>query len=121
MSPPQNCKKSIQPSPAGGGCTVANRYSFNFGFYHFFPVALSALCPETAGQAWNTKHIYFLAAAAGNQEYVPQRTIAGLQGWIDCCEKAELKSTVFCGGVDMPGDIAGNEKLNAAYEMGRRI
>lgn len=67
------------------------------------------------------RDIYFLATAAEDEEYVPERAIAGLQGWIDCYEKARLKGTVFCGGVNDPGDIAGNEKLNAAYKMGRAL
>lgn len=67
------------------------------------------------------RDIYFMASAAEDETYVPERAIAGLQGWIDCYEKAEHKGTVFCGGVDKPGDIVGNEKLNDAYEMGRKI
>lgn len=67
------------------------------------------------------RDIYFMASAAEEEEHVPERAIAGLQGWIDCYEKAELKGSVFCGGVDNPGDIAGNEKLNAAYEMGKAV
>lgn len=55
------------------------------------------------------------------EEYDPERAIAGLQGWIDCYENAELKGTVFCGGVTDPGDIAGNAKLSVAYEMGKNI
>ena len=67
------------------------------------------------------RDIYFLASAAEDEEYVPERAIAGLQGWIDCYEKAALKGTVFCGGVNDPGDIAGNAKLDAAYAMGKAI
>ncbi len=67
------------------------------------------------------RDIYFLASAAENEGYAPERAISGLQGWIDCYEQAELKGTVFCGGVDAPGEIAGNAKLNEAYEMGRNV
>lgn len=67
------------------------------------------------------RDIYFMASAAEDEESVPERAIAGLTGWIDCYEKAQLKGTVFCGGVNDPGDIEGNEKLNAAYEMGRNV
>lgn len=65
------------------------------------------------------RDIYFMASAAEDEESVPKRAIAGLQGWIDCYEKAELKGTVFCGGVNDPGDITGNVKLNEAYELGK--
>ncbi|MDD2375782.1 MAG: flavodoxin family protein [Anaerostipes sp.] len=64
------------------------------------------------------RDIYFLTSAAENEEHVPKRAIAGLQSWIDCYKKAELKGTIFCGGVNAPGDIEGNDKLKAAYEMG---
>ena len=67
------------------------------------------------------RDVYFMAAAAEEEEYVPERAIAGLQGWIDCYENAELKGTVFCGGVTDPGDISGNAKLSVAYEMGKNI
>ena len=67
------------------------------------------------------RDIYFMSAAAEDAEYVLQRAIEGLQGWIDCYEKAELKGSVFCGGVNAPGDISGNDTLKAAYEMGKQI
>lgn len=65
--------------------------------------------------------IYFMATAAEDEEYVPQRAVEGLKGWIDCFENAELKGTVFCGGVDAPSSVEGNAKINEAYEMGRNI
>ena len=65
--------------------------------------------------------IYFMATAAEDEEYVPQRAVEGLKGWIDCFENAELKGTVFCGGVDAPNAVEGNAKINEAYEMGRNI
>lgn len=65
------------------------------------------------------REIYFMSSAAEDEEFVPERAISGLQGWIDCYEKAELKGNVFCGGVNDPGDIAGNAKLNEAYQMGK--
>ena len=67
------------------------------------------------------RDIYFMASAAEDAEYVPERAIAGLQGWIDCYEKAKLVGSVFCGDVTSPGDISGNDKLREAYEMGKQI
>lgn len=67
------------------------------------------------------RDVYFMSSAAEDEEYVTERATAGLQGWIDCYEKAELKGSVFCGGVNGPGDIAGNKKLQDAYEMGKSI
>ncbi len=67
------------------------------------------------------RDVYFMSAAAEDEEFVPEKAVSGLGGWIDCYEKAELKGTVFCGGVTEPGDINGNEKLSAAYEMGKNV
>lgn len=67
------------------------------------------------------RDVYFMATAAEDEEYVPDRAVAGLQGWIDCYEKAELKGSLFCGGVNDAGDINGNDKLATAYEMGKNI
>ena len=62
-----------------------------------------------------------LTAAAEDDESVPSRAVNGLGGWIACFEKARLAGTVFCGGVNEIGDIAGNPKLREAYEMGKAI
>ena len=43
------------------------------------------------------------------------------RGWIDCYPKSRHAGTLFCGGVTMPRDIAGNHKLQAAYELGKNI
>lgn len=67
------------------------------------------------------RDVYFMASAAEDEEYVTERAIAGLQGWIDCYETTELKGSVFCGGVDAPGDINGNKKLDEAYNMGKSV
>lgn len=66
------------------------------------------------------RDIYFMSTAAEDEEYVPERAVNGLQGWIDCYEQAGLKGTVFCGGVDAPNSIAGSDKLKEAYEMGKQ-
>ena len=70
---------------------------------------------------YSFRDIYFLTVAAEDGESVPDKAITGLQGWVDCYGKASLKGTVFCGGVNAPGDIAGKDKLHKAYEMGRNI
>ena len=62
-----------------------------------------------------------LSAAAGDGDYTPKRAESGLQDWIDCFEKAELKGTLFFGGMNDPNDINENAKLNKAYEMGERV
>lgn len=67
------------------------------------------------------RDVYLLASAAEDEEYVPERAIEGAKGWVDCFEKAQFKGYVFCGGVNDAGDILGNEKLKAAYDMGRAV
>lgn len=67
------------------------------------------------------RDVYLLSTATEDAEHVPQRAFAGLTGWIDCYPKSRLASTLFCGGVTMPRDIAGNAKLQEAYEMGKQV
>ena len=58
---------------------------------------------------------------AEDAKYVPERAISGLQGWIDCFEKASLKKTLFCGGLNGSGEIQENSKLQEAYQMGLEV
>ena len=52
---------------------------------------------------------------------MPKRAESGLQGWIDCYGKSELKGHLFCGGVNDARDITGNSKLQKAFELGKSI
>ena len=65
------------------------------------------------------RDIYMLTTAAENEAYVPEKAIAGLTGWIDCFEKAQLAGTIFVGGVSDAGDIHDHEMLQKAFEMGK--
>lgn len=65
--------------------------------------------------------IYFLSAAAEDEVETDRRAVSGLHGWIDCFPRAELKGTVFAGGVDGPRDIEGHPALKQAFEMGASI
>ena len=67
------------------------------------------------------RDIYMLTAAAEDTPHVPRRAISGLQGWIDCFEKAALAGTVFAGGVNDPGAIDEHPALEKAYAMGITI
>ena len=67
------------------------------------------------------RDIYLLTSAAEDEEFTPKRAESGLQGWIDCYEKATLKGHLFCGGVNDARDIEGNPKLQDAYELGKNI
>ena len=67
------------------------------------------------------RDVYFLSSAAEEDAEVPQRAISGLQGWIDCFPKSRLAGTVFCGGMNAPGEIAGNPALQTAFTMGQQV
>lgn len=67
------------------------------------------------------RDVSLLTTAAENEPEVPKRAESGLTGWTDCYPKCRLTGTLFCGGVDAPHAIEGNEKLQTAYEMGLHV
>ena len=67
------------------------------------------------------RDIYLLATAAEDEDYVDEGAVKGLQGWIDCYEKARFAGKIFAGGYTAPKDIEGSEKLKEAFEMGKAI
>ncbi|HIT33515.1 MAG TPA: flavodoxin family protein [Candidatus Faecousia intestinigallinarum] len=73
------------------------------------------------GSNYSFRDIYFLATAAEDLPEVPHRAISGLQGWIDCFEKAALAGSVFAGGVNEQGEITGHPALQTAYTMGASV
>ena len=64
---------------------------------------------------------YLLATAAEDGADTVEGTIKAVQGWVDCFERCELAGTVFAGGVNGVGDIAGHPALEKAYQMGKEI
>lgn len=68
------------------------------------------------------RRIYALTCATEDEEYVPQKAISGMQGWVDCFEKAEFVDSLFCGGISDPGQAQKKKtELNEAYEFGKKI
>ena len=67
------------------------------------------------------RDIYLLTTAFENEAHVPARAESGLQGWIDCYGKCSLKGHLFCGGVGGPNEIAGNSRLQEAYNLGQSV
>ncbi len=67
------------------------------------------------------RDIYLLAAAAEEDEHTVDGAVTGLQGWIDCFEKARLAGTVFAGGVTAVGEIQNHPALKQAYELGKNV
>ena len=67
------------------------------------------------------RDIYLLAAAAEEDEHTVDGAVTGLQGWIDCFEKARLAGTVFAGGVTAVGEIQSHPALAKAQELGQHV
>ncbi len=68
------------------------------------------------------RNVYMLSVAAEDEEFVPEKAVSGLQGWIDCFEKAEFAGSLFCGGIGDPNEVSEkNEELNEAYEFGKEL
>ena len=44
-----------------------------------------------------------------------------MQGWVDCFPHCALAGTVFAGGVNGVGEIAGHAALEQAYQMGKEV
>ncbi len=70
---------------------------------------------------YSFRDIYMLTTAAEDGADVPEKAISGLNGWIDCFDKASLAGTVFAGGVNDTGEIDGHPSLKKAYAMGAAI
>ena len=68
------------------------------------------------------REIYMIATAAENEESVFEKAYSGLQGWVDCFEKAKLKGIVTGGGID-EANAAGNhvDVMKKAYELGMKL
>ena len=73
------------------------------------------------GSDYKFTDIYMLTTAAEDEAFVPQRAVSGLQGWIDCFERASLKGSVFAGGVNAPGEIEGHPALARAFALGQQV
>ena len=67
------------------------------------------------------RDIYMIATAAEAGPHVFEKAYNGLQGWVDCFPRCTLAGTVFAGGVNGVGDIAGHPALEQAQRMGMEI
>ena len=64
---------------------------------------------------------YLLATAAEDEPETVKGAEKAVQGWVDCFERCELMPTVFAGGVNDVGDIAGHPALKKAYQTGKEV
>ena len=68
------------------------------------------------------RNVYLLAAAAEDEAYVPEKALSGLEGWVDCFEKATLAGSLFCGGLTDAGEADHHtEGLGKAYAFGTQL
>ena len=68
------------------------------------------------------RKVYMLSTATEDEETTPEKAVRGLQGWVDCFEKAELAGALFCGGISDPGEAFGKkDEQNEAYEFGKSL
>ena len=68
------------------------------------------------------RKVYMLSVAAEDEAFVPEKAASGLQGWVDCFEKAEFAGSLFCGGINSPAEASGrNEEQHEAYEFGQKL
>lgn len=67
------------------------------------------------------RDVYLLATAAETDAHAMDGAVKGLQGWIECFDKTELKGVVSATGVTDVGDIQGSPALVQAYEMGKAV
>ena len=68
------------------------------------------------------RKVYMLSVAAEDEDEVPEKAVSGLQGWVDCFEKAELAGSMFCGGITMPGEATDkSDAQTRAYQFGKNI
>ena len=68
------------------------------------------------------RDVYMIATAAEDEDSAFEKAYSGLQGWVDCFGKAELKGIVTGSGIADPND-AGNHKdaMQKAYELGKSL
>ena len=65
------------------------------------------------------RDVYVLCAAAEDEAHVPQRAVSGVEGWVECFERARLAGTVFMGGVTEAGENPEHPALEEARSLGR--
>lgn len=66
------------------------------------------------------RDVYLIATAAEPEHSAMDRARIGLEGWIECFEKARLAGTVF-GGAETSDAMQSTPALREAHDMGRKI
>lgn len=68
------------------------------------------------------RDIYMIAAAAENEDSAFEKAFNGLQGWVDCFEKAELKGMVAGSGISGANEASNHSAvMKKAFELGKSL
>ena len=73
-------------------------------------------------QEYKFRDIYMIATAAEDGDFVFEKAYNGLQGWVDCFEKATLKGLVEGGGIETPNDAGRHsDAMKKSYQLGLNL
>lgn len=79
-------------------------------------------CNSLYTTEYKFRDVYMIATAAEDGDLVFEKAYNGLQGWVDCFEKAELKGLVTGGEIGAPNDAVNHkDAMQKAYELGRSL
>ena len=68
------------------------------------------------------REIYMIATAAEDEESAFDKAYNGLQGWVDCFEKAEVNGIVAGSGIDAAhAAISHEDVMKKAYRLGLEL
>ena len=90
-------------------------------YYYEMSGQMKTLLDRSNSLFYSDYHFHDITTATENDPSVPKRAESGLGGWIACYAHARLAGTVFAGGVQDGGEIAGHEALARAYQMGKQV
>ncbi|MGM9858473.1 MAG: flavodoxin family protein [Bacilli bacterium] len=93
-------------------------------YYYEMSGAMKTLldrCNSMFYKDYKFRDIYFIATAAEDELETYKKALSGLEGWVECYPKCQIKDVIFQGGVTSPGDIINKESLIKAYNIGKAI
>lgn len=68
------------------------------------------------------REIHMIATAAEDEESTFEKAYNGLQGWVDCFEKAKLKGIVTGGGINDANTASDHaDVMQKAYDLGKQL
>ncbi len=79
-------------------------------------------CNPLYPSEYKFREVYLITASAEDGDEVYQTAKSGMQGWVDCFEKARLVKVLSGGGLTAPADAEANQAyIKAAYELGKNV